>query len=105
MKKKGEEHHLISLWWFWNTLVTGEDGMRHFQENPSFLAFFRFASSKDEGTQLSAIFLVPFLTIFTLCATFLMGMQWWSAQGLRGEGKREEEEAVAAAEEQQAGKQ
>jgi hypothetical protein len=33
-----------------------------------------------------------------------MGIQWWSARGLRGEGKREEEEAVAAAEEQQAGK-
>jgi hypothetical protein len=29
-----------------------------------------------------------------------MGMQWWSAWGLREEGKREEEEAVAAAEEQ-----
>jgi hypothetical protein len=32
-------------------------------------------------------------------------MQWWSARGLRGEGKCEEEEAVAAAKEQQAGKQ
>jgi hypothetical protein len=32
-------------------------------------------------------------------------MQWWSAWGLRGEGKREEEEAVVAAEERQAGKQ
>jgi hypothetical protein len=39
------------------------------------------------------------LTIFTLCATLLMGMQWWSAPGLRGEGKHEEEEAAAAAEE------
>jgi hypothetical protein len=34
-----------------------------------------------------------------------MGMQWWSAQGLHEEGKREEEEAVAATEEQLAGKQ
>jgi hypothetical protein len=34
-----------------------------------------------------------------------MGMQRWSAWGLRGEGKREEEEATAAAEEKQAGKQ
>jgi hypothetical protein len=61
-------------------------------------------SSKDKGTQLSAIFLVPFLTIFTLCTTLMMGMQWWSARGLRGEGKHKEEEAVAVAEEQQAGK-
>jgi hypothetical protein len=53
---------------------------------------------------LSAIFLVPFLTIFNLCATLLTGMQWWRARGLCGEGKCEEEEAVAAAEEQQAGK-
>jgi hypothetical protein len=29
-----------------------------------------------------------------------MGIQWRSAQGMRGEGKREEEEAVAVAEEQ-----
>jgi hypothetical protein len=43
--------------------------------------------------------LFPFFTIFTLCATFLMGMQGWGAQGLRGEGKREEEEEAAAAEE------
>jgi hypothetical protein len=34
----------------------------------------------------------------------MMGMQWWSARGLRGEGKHKEEEAVAVAEEQQAGK-
>jgi hypothetical protein len=49
--------------------------------------------------------LFPFFTIFTLCATLLMGMQGWSARGLRGESKREEEEAAAAAEEWQAGKQ
>jgi hypothetical protein len=49
--------------------------------------------------------LFPFFTIFTLYATQLMGMQGWSAQGLRGESKREEEEAVAAAEERKAGKQ
>jgi hypothetical protein len=29
-----------------------------------------------------------------------MGIQWWSARGLRGEGKREEEEAVVVEEEQ-----
>jgi hypothetical protein len=33
-----------------------------------------------------------------------VGMQWWSARGLQGEGKHEEEEAVAAEEEQWAGK-
>jgi hypothetical protein len=72
---------------------------------PSFSAFFRSASSNDEGTQFRASFLVPLLVIFALCATLLMGMQWQSAWGLQEEGKREEEEAVAAAEEQWAGKQ
>jgi hypothetical protein len=67
---------------------------------PFFLAFFRSESSKDKGTQFRASFLVPFLAIFALCATLLVGVQWWSAWGLRGEGKREEEEAVAAEEEQ-----
>jgi hypothetical protein len=69
------------------------------------LAFFKAASSKEEGTQFKARFLVPLLDIFVLCATLSMGIQWRSAQGLRGDGKREEEEVVAAAEEQWAGKQ
>jgi hypothetical protein len=29
-EKKGEEHHPISLWWFWNTLIAGEDDRRRF---------------------------------------------------------------------------
>jgi hypothetical protein len=67
---------------------------------PSFSAFFRSASSKEEGTHFRAGFLVPFLAIFALCATFLMGIHWRSTRGLRADGKREEEEAVVAAEEQ-----
>jgi hypothetical protein len=98
-EKEGKEHHPMFLWWFGNALVakimTGAASGR----KPSFLAYFRSASSKDEGTQLRAILLVPLLTIFTLCATLLMGMQRWSARGLRGEGKCKEEEVVAAAEE------
>jgi hypothetical protein len=105
MKKKGEKHHLISLQWFWNTLITGKMTGTTAGRKPSFLAFFRSGSSKDEGIQLRAIFLFPFFTIFTLCATFFMGMQGWSARGLRGGSKHEEEEAAAAAKEQQAGKQ
>jgi hypothetical protein len=34
-----------------------------------------------------------------MCATVLMGMQGWSTQMLRGEGKRKEEEAAVVAEE------
>jgi hypothetical protein len=51
------------------------------------LAFFRSASSKDEGTQFGAYFFVPFLAIFVRCATLLMGMQWWELSGAARTGK------------------
>jgi hypothetical protein len=41
---------------------------------PSFLAFFRSDSSNDEGTHLVDVLLLPFFVIFSLCATFLMGI-------------------------------
>jgi hypothetical protein len=37
IEKKGEEHHPISLRWFWNTLVAGEDDRRRFWEKPLLL--------------------------------------------------------------------
>lgn len=80
-KEKGKEHHPVSLQWLWNTLVAGEDDQCRCWKKPSFLAFFRSVSSNDEGTHLRAIVLSPFFTIFTLCTTFLMGMQGWSARG------------------------
>jgi hypothetical protein len=63
-------------------------------------AFFRTASSKEEGVQPKACFFVPFFTILDWCATLLTSMQWQGARGLREKGERKEEEAVAAAEEQ-----
>jgi hypothetical protein len=66
---------------------------------PSFIAFFRSDSSNDEGTHLVAALLLPFFVIFSLCATFLMGIHKRCARGLRGEYKRKEEEAIAVAEE------
>jgi hypothetical protein len=52
-----------------------------------------------------ATLLLPFFVIFSLCATFLMGIQKRHARGLRKDFKRKKEEAMAAAEEQRAGKQ
>jgi hypothetical protein len=67
---------------------------------PSFLAFFRSDSLNNEGTHLVDALLFPFFIIFSLCATFLMGIHKRRARGLRGECKRkEEEEAMAASEE------
>jgi hypothetical protein len=63
------------------------------------LAFFRSDSSSDEGTHLVDALLLPFFVIFSLCATFLMGIHKRCARGLRGECKRKGEEAMAAAEE------
>jgi hypothetical protein len=37
LKNKGKEHHPISLWWFWNTLVAEEDDKRRFREKPLLL--------------------------------------------------------------------
>jgi hypothetical protein len=68
--------------------------------NPSFLAFFRSASSKEEEIQPKACFFVPFFAILDQCTTLLMGMQWRGTRGLREKGERKEEEAVAVAEEQ-----
>jgi hypothetical protein len=48
---------------------------------------------------LVAALLLPFFVIFSLCATFLMGIHKRRARGLRGECKRKEEEAMVAAEE------
>jgi hypothetical protein len=81
--------------------IIGTDSRRR----PSFLAFFRSDSSNDEGTHLVATLLLPFFVIFSLCATFLMGIHKRCAQGLRGECKSKEEEEMEAAEEQRAGKQ
>jgi hypothetical protein len=52
-------------------------------KNPSFLAFFRSASSKAKGIQPKAYFFAPFFAILDRCATHLMGMQWRGARGLR----------------------
>jgi hypothetical protein len=52
-----------------------------------------------------AALLLPFFVIFSLCATFLMGIYKRCAWGLRAECKRKEKEAIAVAEEQRAGKQ
>jgi hypothetical protein len=72
---------------------------------PSFLALFRSDSSNNEGTHLVATLMLPFFVIFSLCATFLMGIQKRCARGLREECKHKEEEAMTAMEEQRAGKQ
>jgi hypothetical protein len=36
-EKKGKEHHPVSLWRFWNTLVAGEDDRRRFWKKPLLL--------------------------------------------------------------------
>jgi hypothetical protein len=46
-----------------------------------------------------AALLLSFFVIFSLCATFLMGIHKRRTWGLRGECKRKGEEAMAAAEE------
>jgi hypothetical protein len=51
--------------------------------NPSFLAFFRSASSKAEGIHSKACFFAPFFAILDWYATRLMGMQWRGTRGLR----------------------
>jgi hypothetical protein len=74
MKEKGEKHQPISFRRLWNTLLAEEDDRCRCRKKALLFAFFRLGSSKDEGTHLRAIFLSPFFTIFTLCATFLVGM-------------------------------
>jgi hypothetical protein len=48
---------------------------------------------------LVAALLLPFFIIFSLCATFLMGIHKRHARGLKGECKCKGEEAMAAVEE------
>jgi hypothetical protein len=48
---------------------------------PSFLAFFRSDSSNDEGTHLVDALPLPFFVIFSLCATFLMGIHQLMSSG------------------------
>jgi hypothetical protein len=74
-EKKCKEHNPISARRLGDTLVARKTIGADFGRKLSFLAFFRLDSSNDEGTHLVPTLLLPFFVIFSLCATFLMGIQ------------------------------
>jgi hypothetical protein len=66
---------------------------------PSFLDFFRSDSSNVEGTHLVAVLLLPFLVIFSRCATFLMGIHKRRTRGAERRVQAQGGQAMAVAEE------
>jgi hypothetical protein len=75
VEKKCKEHNRYPLRGLGTRSLPGKMISADSGRKPSFLAFFRSDSSNNKGTHLVATLLLPFFVNFSLCATFLMGIQ------------------------------
>jgi hypothetical protein len=81
-EEKRKKHNLIAAWGLGDALGAGKTIGASPARNPSLLALFRSDSSNSEGTHWMVMPPLFFFVIFSLCATFLVGIQRRCARGL-----------------------